>query len=763
MKTRLPRVVLRAVFVVGALGAAYLVGLSQRIVQHEAAAADAAAKKQAEEARAEANYKPPPKLSRDAVWQKILNGLQKGDGASVIWNAIDDGSVDDADMPFLVEQLAKLSPSSQRDELIVDFFRGGLVSSDPASAISLVGLIAAARTRDQITGQIFSSLAKKDPDLARQELAKLPPGPQAQADYESFYHALADDAKSAPVVADEAFNLPAGPERTAALDGVARGWAYHDVHAMLDWAGGLPLTDSGVLKQALLDVGAGGLFDIPQPQLAAQYLDKLGDAAARNEVIEHLAGIMVVASRSGDQLQTISFGSFSGPDQGPTDQYIGDQTTSLDRASTALDWLNQVATGATYDQAAQNIFASLSEYDDDPQMVANLLDKVSAPDVRDTLLANVAGQWGQDDPQAALTWAQALPATEAAARTAALNSIVESWGEDDPKAALTWVETQPATMFKDALNTIVGNWALDDPAAVAAFLQNFPDPSLFSQSAEDIAINLAEAQPAAALAFAQSLPASEEKNKALGTVLSTIAQSNFPTAWQDALNLPADSSRDAAMSSLISDETDRDPTKAAGLIGQIADANTQIEATTKLAQTWAQNDPQAATTWVNGLPPGAQRDAATAQLVSAQMSADPVAALALANSITDPQAQAAQVQAVQLASQINQLPPGGARDTAITQLLPIQMQTDPDSALTWASTISNPQVRSDQLQAAFVTYISTDPNGDDFALSLGGIYSVESREFDQLTDSEKAAVFKKIDAARAASGKPPLPASPFDP
>ncbi len=254
MKTRLPRVVLRAGFVVGALVAAYLVGLSQRIAQHEAAAGDAAAKKLADEARAEqAADKPPPKLTRDQAWQKTLNGLQKGDEASAIWNDLINRFVDDADMPFLVEQLAKLSPSSQRDELILDFFRGGLVANDPASALSLVGLIADARTRDQITEQIFSSLAKKDPDLARQELAKLPPGPQSQADYESFYRALADDAKSAPALADEAFNLPAGPDRTAALDGVAKGWAYHDVHAMLDWAGGLPPTDSGVLKQALLE------------------------------------------------------------------------------------------------------------------------------------------------------------------------------------------------------------------------------------------------------------------------------------------------------------------------------------------------------------------------------------------------------------------------------------------------------------------------------------------------------------------------------
>ncbi len=758
MKAQLPRAVLRTGFVAGALGLAYLAGLSQRVMQQEVAANLAAAKKQAKAVRAEAEANSRPKLTRDEVWQRMQDELKKSTEGWKIWNELS-SNLEAGDFAFIVEQLAKFPQSSQRDELLQFCFRNGLDQSDPAAALSLVEFITDPRLRRDIFAQALSSLARKDPDRARQELASLPPGPQSLDAYGVVFGTLADQAKLAPAAADEAFNLPAGSNRTAAMMGVVESWARHDIPGLLDWAGELPASDSAVLKAALLDAGTGQLFTSPQPQLVSKYLGKLENASDRNEIIEKIAGAMVTAQGDGSNYHEFTFGSFSGSEEAPSEQNASGQTTSWIRAGEALDWLNQVATGETYTKSVQSVFSSLGDFEVDPKMVDDVLGKVTEPELRAAAFAEIAGIWGRDDPQAALTWAQSLSATDSAASTQALNFVVEQWGDDDPKAALSWAQIQAADgnppVESKFLSTVVSNWATWDPAAAAAFVQNAPDPSPYLDAAETVVTFLAEEKPAPALTFAESLPAGPDKNKALSSVLSQIADYDFSSAWQEILGLPSGPDRDVIMGNLIVGETDRDPANAAGLIGQLTDPRAQIEATKALTQTWVRADSRGATAWVNSLAPGDLRDSAVGQLVAAQMNTDPAAALVLAGSMADPHAQAAQVQAIELSAQINQLPPGGPRDSAILQLLPIQLQTDPQGALAWAATLSNPQERSKQLQAAFVTWGTMSPETTKAEQDIEetgfvpGDSSIAAIAYRQLTQAERDAVRHGIAAITA--------------
>jgi hypothetical protein len=65
-----------------------------------------------------------------------------------------------------------------------------------------------------------------------------------------------------------------------------------------------------------------------------------------------------------------------------------------------------------------------------------------------------------------------------------------------------------------------------------------------------------------------------------------------------------------------------------------------------VASVWVFQDPQAASAWMNTLPPGQQRDMAVVQLIASQVAKDPAATLQWANTIATDTARADQVQQV---------------------------------------------------------------------------------------------------------------------
>jgi len=70
-----------------------------------------------------------------------------------------------------------------------------------------------------------------------------------------------------------------------------------------------------------------------------------------------------------------------------------------------------------------------------------------------------------------------------------------------------------------------------------------------------------------------------------------------------------------------------------------------LAATSTLSATWVKQDPQAFTTWIDGLPAGDVRDAAIQQLVSsAQATKNPAGVLQWVNTVSNPQTKAALLQ-----------------------------------------------------------------------------------------------------------------------
>ncbi len=421
-----------------------------------------------------------------------------------------------------------------------------------------------------VDGEDLGKLAKLDPNQALALLAKLPHGKMTSEAYQSFFKQwIAADPDATALITTTATELPQGPEKTSALSAVAVAWAQQDPKAALDWASGLDEANASALGNTLAYVSGS------QPALAAQYIQDITNADERNKLILHIAQ---------------SWGNAN--------------WNTLDRTDTSatLDWLDQVATGATYDAAVNSVFWSYGYIN--PAAGAALVDKINDPQDRSGAIKTLSLDWAVSKPGAVLDWLQTLPDDDSAIRGTMLATTFTTWSKKNPDAATSYVE-------------------------------GITDPQLFTTLAPALAPAMAKDDPQAALNWVNGFPDSAAKTQAISGVLATMAVNDFTDAWNYAANLPTGTARDGAMDSLVSTLSGTNPAQAATLLGQLGSDAAVLSATTTLAFNWAKSDPAGLSTWINTQPAGNLRDTAVEQYVSIQVGRDPAAAVALANTIAD--------------------------------------------------------------------------------------------------------------------------------
>jgi len=443
-------------------------------------------------------------------------------------------------------------------------------------------------------GQIeIGRLLATDPQQALRELAKLPHGADTRAAYREAFRELADKvldgyadtqpvAEDGPKAAALAESLPPGPERTAALLGVADGWAQisrttDSGAALLDWASGLPAEDESVLKQTVESY-------MVDPKLAAQYIDDLTSATDRGDAIHYIAMAMAQVNPGSD--------------------------ASVADTVAAIDWLKQTATGDEYFSGMMQMFDQLSE--NDPARGVAVLDTLTDPHDRSDAIKELSTYWGTDDPKATLEWLQTLPEADGAARTRAIN----------------WA---------------MSNWAKNNLPEATAYVSGVSDPAVFLSVAPILAPAMAKTDPQAALKWVGGFPDSATKAQAVSGVLNNMATTDFNGAWSYATSLPEGMTREGAMDSLVSTLSTTNPAQAATLLGQLGSDAASVSATDSVAYNWASRDSAGLAAWINTQPAGSVRDTAVAAYVSEQDGTNPAALLALANTMNDPAKRSGQI------------------------------------------------------------------------------------------------------------------------
>ena len=142
------------------------------------------------------------------------------------------------------------------------------------------------------------------------------------------------------------------------------------------------------------------------------------------------------------------------------------------------------------------------------------------------LLAAYFRAWGAREPAAAAGMLVRLAAAEPRAPAPWHDlgaQVAAQWMESDPDAAIAWVGALPEGAGKSAaLLQISYRWVEKDAVGASAFAAKTEDPRLVRV----VAAKWAEASPSSALAWARGLPAGSLRDEALSGA-ATIRESKF--------------------------------------------------------------------------------------------------------------------------------------------------------------------------------------------------------------------------------------------
>ncbi len=230
-------------------------------------------------------------------------------------------------------------------------------------------------------------------------------------------------------------------------------------------------------------------------------------------------------------------------------------------------------------------------------------------------------------------------------RELASRLLIARWVQDDPEAALNFANSNHGYEYMaddvfESLASVDLQSALDRAKAI-------PESNLRYMALRGVLSFMAESDPAAALTMAQSLgdfPGNESLSSVIYRQWATIdpqaaalqaMQSGMGgTGWQSPL---AQVARTWAAD---------DPMSAANWAIGLTDPQAEARTISQVMREWARDDLNAAINWVSSLPPGNSYDAAAAALAFSMAATNPQDAIAWADNIADPTARSNALQRI---------------------------------------------------------------------------------------------------------------------
>ncbi|MES2707197.1 MAG: hypothetical protein V4726_11415 [Verrucomicrobiota bacterium] len=230
--------------------------------------------------------------------------------------------------------------------------------------------------------------------------------------------------------------------------------------------------------------------------------------------------------------------------------------------------------------------------------VAGMADGLTRSEAMEALIET----WVATSPVDAADWAGSLPAGNF--RDDAMSALMFHWGLAAPAGAAAWM-ARTGVDDPEAASALAGRWAVTDAASAAIWSEGLPDPVMRHNAIAGVAGAWAEHSPEAAAAWVTGLPAADK----------AAAATTLAAAWAQAA-----------------------PAAAAAWLARQKDAGqeSQAGALAVLTTLWAEQSPGAASKFLNSLPEGPARDAATSQFAVAAAPTAPAEALTWAMNLTDP-------------------------------------------------------------------------------------------------------------------------------
>ncbi len=294
----------------------------------------------------------------------------------------------------------------------------------------------------------------------------------------------------------------------------------------------------------------------------------------------------------------------------------------------------------------------------------------------------------QNAPEAMAEIRTRLSGVEAS-RYAGLLSF--KWATLDGPACLKEAQKMDGSARMLATSSGLAGWALQDPAAAQAWLKSQPDSTEMDSfaMARGLTSGLARADAEAAISWVKDLKDDVSRQRLAQVIAGEKIKQDLNKAAQWAVELKDPQMRTGAFESVVDQLYANDPKLAAAFVTEHGGEEFTSGAAATLARRLTATDPQQGLRFARGLPSGFSRQEAFSNAFEEWAAHDPTAASTALQSLT----------------------PGPDRDAAIPGLATSVAKDEPEAALIWAEHISDAELRQHTLVDTLRLHYRKDPDG----------------------------------------------------
>jgi hypothetical protein len=249
-------------------------------------------------------------------------------------------------------------------------------------------------------------------------------------------------------------------------------------------------------------------------------------------------------------------------------------------------------------------------------------------------LYNIADGWAESDPAAAALWFNEN--TSGVNREDAIYEILESWGRKSPDAALAWAEKLDDYTRSSVMDSLAEGWAAKDPQGAAKASEKLLEYDFGDEFVMNVAGQWASTNPAEAAAWAGTIGHTDARAIAHLEIGTEWAMDDPSKATEWINSLGTDEDKLYASLGVALGWSEHDPGAALGwAVGSVQNPETRQRIIEDVMLDWSSTDPTAAAEWLNGQPKGPQNDEVLATFSSAIIDIDPESAVTWASTISD--------------------------------------------------------------------------------------------------------------------------------
>jgi hypothetical protein len=221
-----------------------------------------------------------------------------------------------------------------------------------------------------------------------------------------------------------------------------------------------------------------------------------------------------------------------------------------------------------------------------------------------------------------------------------LSMMMTEWAKRDPLAALTAAAQVKDWPGKYAASAALQTWVKSDPQAAKNWaMENGKDANKDEGNYYMVSVisGLAKTDLSTAAAWAQEQPRSKARGDMMEKILDGFTKQRGTSAATDwAASLEAGPFKDGVTRRLADRLSEKDPNQAATWIATLPAGDSKVGAMAELMDNWAHKDPNAAGLWLKNYQPSPETDQPRQTFAWNIRESDPEAAIAWAGTISDP-------------------------------------------------------------------------------------------------------------------------------